>query len=284
MRLGCCGLSPVLIALSFLLAMPPSGWAAGAPLRIDAVLSLTGPGVYFGVRSLEGIQMGVEEANADDPAQPVELHTLDDKSSVEFARELAVQACTTDAFVVAGPSLSITSLAAGPEFAKCGLAAIPSTASGDDVPRSATMFQIIYNTGSMGSALAVYLKTVLKGDRAVVLFRRDGHGQPFAEGFARTAAQLDESATLYGFVTDAERDEAIKAAEAAPGHPAIALGMLNPDAVVILTALRRHGNGSVVLTTNTEGADDFADEFAREPEEKRQRGFFTELTWESSIS
>jgi branched-chain amino acid transport system substrate-binding protein len=181
-----------------------------------------------------------------------------------------------------GPALTIAALNAGQVYGECGLVVIPPTAHGDNVPRAATTFQPVFNGGEMGSALAAYLKHVLGGHRAVVMFRKDGYGTPFAEGFDRAAMQLGLGVATYGFATDAERDIAVRILANDPEHPPLALGMLNEDAVPILVALRRQGYHSPVLGPSAIGGEDFVAQFAREPEEAQQKGFFTEMLYAAS--
>jgi ABC-type branched-subunit amino acid transport system substrate-binding protein len=257
--------------------------AEDTTLNIAAALSLTGPGSFYGAPILDGVQLAVDEANqSGEPGPRIGLQVIDDRSGVEQAEAVARQVCATQAIAMVGPALTVQALSAGPFYARCGLPSIPATAHGDDVPKAATTFQPVFNGGSMGSALAVYYKHVLKGQRAIILFRRDGYGTPVAQGFQRAAAQLALDTAEYGFGNAAERDAAVQAAVRDPAHPAIVLGMLNADAVPILLSLRRSGVFSPVLAPSAIGGEDFVAQFAREPEEQRQKGFFTEKVFAAS--
>jgi ABC-type branched-subunit amino acid transport system substrate-binding protein len=271
----------LLFALCALLAVACQ--AGEAPLQIAAVLSLTGDGAYYGKPILDGVLLAVDAANhSADPATLIGIQSFDDRSDPAYAHTLADQVCATQAIAVIGPALTVAALSAGPAYAKCGLVAIAATAHGDDVPKAATTFQPVFNGSSMGTALAVYLKRVLHGDRVIILFRRDGYGIPVAQGVESAAARLSVATTEYAFTNAAERDAAVQAAARDPGHPPIVLGMLNADAVPILLALRRAGVFSPVLAPSSLGGDDFVDQFSTEPEEQQKRGFFTDNVYAAS--
>jgi branched-chain amino acid transport system substrate-binding protein len=264
------------------MARTEAAFAADSQIKIVAAVSLTDPGAYYGVRTLDGARLAVEEANASADGPQIDLVAQDDESSQASARRLGEQACKTDAAVVVGPVLTTVALAADPVYANCGLVTVPATAHGDDVPKSPTTFQPVFNGGEMGSALAVYLKEVLHGEKAVVLYRADGYGQPFANGFASAAKALGLVVATRGFSTEAERDAAAKETAEDPDRPAIALGMLVGDAVPILTTLRRKGLHSPVLAPSALAGDEFVTQFAAEPEEKNRRGFFTDGIYAAS--
>jgi ABC-type branched-subunit amino acid transport system substrate-binding protein len=195
---------------------------------------------------------------------------------------VADQVCASQTIAVVGPALTVAALSAGAVYAKCGLVAIAATAHGDDVPQAATTFQPVFNGSSMGTALAVYLKQVLHGDRVIILFRRDGYGMPVAQGVESAAAKLSVATTAYAFNNAAERDTAVQAAVHDSGHPPIVLGMINADAVPVLLALRRAGVFSPVLAPSALGGDDFVEQFSKEPEEQQKRGFFTDKVYAAS--
>jgi ABC-type branched-subunit amino acid transport system substrate-binding protein len=257
--------------------------AEEAALQIAVAVSLTGDGAYYGKPILDGARLAVEEANnSADPATRIGIQSYDDRSDPAYAHAVADQVCATQAIAVVGPALTVAALSTGPVYAKCGLAAIAATAHGDDVPKAATTFQPVFNGGSMGAALAVYLKQVLHGERVIILFRRDGYGIPVAQGVESAAANLSLATTEYGFTNAAERDAAVQAAVHDPGHPPIVLGMINADAVPVLLALRRAGVFSPVLAPSSLGGDDFVEQFSREPEERQRRGFFTDKVYAAS--
>ena len=256
--------------LVFALANPASAKNA----KIALAVSLSGNGGIYGPPLVNAARLAIEESSAEG-GPTIELSIFDDHSNGDEARENARQAAASDALVVVGPQLTTSSLAAGPIFAAAGLVSIVPTAHGDDVNKAATTFRAVFSNSEAGAALAVYLRQVLGGNRAVVIFRNDGFGRPIAEGFSGAAATLGISAVSRAFVSSAERDEAVRLAAADPDKPAIILGMLGGDAEAALIALRRNGAAGLILGPSAISGEVFGKEFAKEPEEQREPGFFT---------
>lgn len=275
--------SATLAGLALLLIAVVAWWPAGSQqaVQITAAISLTGPGDYYGLPVRDGVRLAVDEANAD--GANIKLEIVDDASSEKRGVQIAEEICNTPTVATVGPALTTVALEVGAVYASCGLAAIPPTAHGDGVPQPATMFQPVFNGGDMGSSLAVYLKHVIGGRRAAVLYRDNGYGRPFAIGFEKAAGLLGLDVTLLPFTSDASRQEAVADVLAAePAYDGIALGMLNADAVPILIALRRAGLQTTVLAPSALGGEDFVGQFANEPEEIKRKGFFTEHVYAAS--
>ncbi len=260
-----------------------TGALAEAPrLKLAAALSLSGFGTFYGGPVLEGLTLAVEEANRQKGEPSIEVSVADDHTSPSEAAALARSLASSDALAVIGPPLTVSAMLTGPIYEQAGLVSIVPTSHGDDVPKPSTTFQPIFNTGAMGAALANYDFYVLGRHRAVVLFREDAFGRPIADGFRRAAERLGLDATYHGFSDDAGRAQAAAAAIAEAGDGAIGLGMLPSDAVPLLTVLRRGGVRGPVLAPSSLAGDDFADLFAREPEEAEHPGFFTDELYAAS--
>ena len=162
------------------------------------------------------------------------------------------------------------------------MASIVPTAHGDGVTANATTFRAVFSTSEMGESLANYLRHILGGVRAVVIYRDNGFGRPIADGFKAAAQRLKLTATYRAFKTDTERDEAVRLAAADPDKPAVVLAMIDVDAVPVLTALRRQGSHGPVLGPSAIAGEKFAHLFADLPEEKRAPGFFTNGVYAAS--
>jgi branched-chain amino acid transport system substrate-binding protein len=249
--------------------------------KIAVQAALTGPGAFSGQALLEGIRFAVDEANTQG-GPPIDLQTEDDTSTNEGARAAAQRIAASGALVVLGPSLSGLALTAGPVYAKAGIAAIVSTAHADAITENATTFRTVASTGDIGEALANYLARVLGGKRAIVIFADDGYGRPLADRFRKTGERLHIRVELHAFRTPAERDAAGKSAQADPEQPPLIFGMTQPDVVALLTDLRRQGYHGAILGTTTMARASFAGAFAKEPEEQRQLGFFTDGVYAAS--
>src|SRR5262249_55842494 len=154
----------------------------------------------------------------------------DDHGNNDDAREVAGKIAASDALVTIGPILTTASIAAGRVYADGGLVSLVPTAHGDTVTDAETTFRPVVSTGEMGEALANYLRYVVGGPRAVVIFADNGYGRPIAAGFKRAAERLGLASAEHGFTTAVELGAAARAAAVEPDRPAIILGMLNDDA------------------------------------------------------
>jgi branched-chain amino acid transport system substrate-binding protein len=225
---------------------------------------------------LDAARFAVDEVNATSQGPRIVIETRDDHGNEEDASDLAGEFVAGDPLVVIGPTLTTTAIAAGLTYAEGGLVAIAPTAHGDAVTSNETMFRPVVSTSEMGEALANYLRHVLGGTRAVVLFRDNGYGRPIAAGFRRAAQRLGIASVERGFITTEELESAATAAAAEPEKPAVVLGMLIEDAAKVLTTLRRKGHQGPILGPDAIALDSFIGMFAEKPEYQRDHGFFTD--------
>jgi len=267
-----------IIALATCVARAPRSEAQTASrpaLKVALAISLTGYGEFYGEPALEGGRLAAEDANAEPGAQPIALDVLDDHSTDDGAIAVARQADAEDALVVVGPDLTAASLAAGFTYAEAGLASIVPTAHGDGVTDNETTFRSVFSTSEMGDAFANYLFYVLGRKRAVVIFRDNGFGRPIASGFKAAAERLGIVTDYRSFSAPAERDAVAKLAASDPDEPAIILGIVNDDALPLISALRRQGVRAPMLGPSALAGESFARLFGDQPEEQRAPGFFT---------
>jgi branched-chain amino acid transport system substrate-binding protein len=268
-RLACLSAFAVLLAAPLADAQTPS-------VKIAVVMSRTGPGAPGGVPTFDAVRLAVDEANASGETPRIELVPYDDRSTDDGAREAARAIIASDALVVVGPGTTTSALAAGPLFGEAAVAAVIPYAHGGGGASSPTTFRPVFSTAEMGEALANNLRHALGATRAVVISRDNGYGRPVAEGFRRAAERLGIAATYQSFNTPAEAVEFARQAAADPDAPAIVLGMIDPDAMPVLAALRRQGAKSLLIGTSALASDAFADNFAKEPEARTDPGFFTD--------
>lgn len=268
----------LLLITVLLLAMPPKAVAEqGSPPRIAVALTLSGPAANIGAEVLDGIRMAMEEASPQVPQ--VSLMIIDDRGSIEGARDAARHIAEGDALAVIGPSLSAVALAVEPIYAEAGLAVVAPNIATD---ATTGIFRLNLGQSKVGEALADYLRYALGGRRAWVIYSDDGYGQPLAHGFRRGAERLGITAT-YHPVADAK--QALTAAYRATGdpeRPAIILGMLETAAAPVLKELRREDVPGPFLATAAFAYSDYARLFAGEPEEHSSPGFFTDGVYAAS--
>src|SRR5262249_22550022 len=180
----------VALAVGAVLLRAPLADAQTPALKIAVALSLTGPSEGYGGAALDGARLAIEEANAAASQPRIELVVHDDASDPDKGREIAGQLVAEDALAVIGPATTPMSLAVGPIYAQAGLVSIGTTTTGDGVTANSSTFRAIFSTGDGGELLANYLRHILHGTRAVVLFKDDGYGRPAADGFRRAAERL----------------------------------------------------------------------------------------------
>jgi branched-chain amino acid transport system substrate-binding protein len=269
------------ILLSTLALTPPSA-ATAQTAKIAVATSLTGSGQFAGRTQMDAVRFAVEEANAAGATPPLELNVYDDKSTEDGARQAAHEIATSEALAVVGPSLTVLSLTAGPIYAEAGIVSVVPTAHGDRITDNATTFRTVFSTGEIGEALVNYLHYVLGGKRAIVVFKDNGYGRPFADGFKSASERLGVSADYFAFTNNADREEAVHRAAATPGQPAILLGMTFEDAVPAMVALRRRNAQGLILGTATMARAGFADLFKDQPEEQKTPGYFTRGVYAAS--
>jgi branched-chain amino acid transport system substrate-binding protein len=242
-------------------------------LKIAVAGSLTG---FTGAQVLDATRLAVDEVNATSRGPRIAIEARDDHGNEDDARDIAGELVTGDALVVIGPTLTTTAIAAGLTYAEGGLVAIAPNAHGDAVTDNETTFRSVVSTSEMGDALADYLRLVLGGMRAVVLYRDNGFGRPIARGFRRAAERLGIASAEHGFTTAPELAALAAAAAEDPEKPAVILGMVNDDAATALIALRRRGHQGAVLAPDAIAQDSFIRMFAGKPEYERDHSFFTE--------
>ena len=259
-----------------MLSLGLSGAHGQTALKLAVVSSVSGVfEVCYGRPFLDGVRLAVEEANAAGGGPRILLDVHDDRGTEEGAREVAVRIGASEALAVVGPPLSTSSIAAGPAFARAGIASIVTTVESDFVTDHATTFRASFKNSDLGASLANYLRHALGGTRAAVIFADNAYGRTIADGFRRGASRLGVATSFHAYATEAERDAAARRVAADPDRPAIVLGMLEDDAVPVMVMLRRQGATAPVLGPTGMGSESFADKFKDLPEEQRVRGFFT---------
>lgn len=100
----------VIVTLTALVALwvPQRSFAAGEPIELHAILSLTGPGAFLGDAEQIGLQQAAEEANKAGgvAGRQVKFTIQDDGSNPQTALALANGIIASKAQVIFGPTLS----------------------------------------------------------------------------------------------------------------------------------------------------------------------------------
>jgi len=218
----------------------------------------------------------IEEVNATGAAPHIELAIHDDRSSDGGAKEVAEQIATSAAVLVLGPTFSTASLAAGPVYAAANLPALTPTATADSITKNPTTFRVIFTNTEQGETLAIYLSRVLRLKRAAVIVVDNAYGQSLQLGFQIAAGRLGIEAQYFVFKTPDEAEQIAHKVADDRSSPAVVFLTLDGDASRILTTLRRLGVHGPFLGGDALGDEIFSERFADLPEERQQRGYFTD--------
>src|SRR6185503_8451250 len=194
-------------------------------------------------------------------------------------KEVARQVTASRAVLVIGPSDSVASLAAGPEFARAGLASITTTATSDLITDNPTTFRMLSKNSDQGELLATYLVRVFDQRRAAVMVMDDDFGRPIETGFRKNAGQLGVDATYYVFKDGDDVEEKIRGLAPEIGDRPIVFAVGSVNGLKILRALRRLGHKGPFLGNIDFGIETFNSHFADSPEDKKQKGFFCEALY-----
>jgi branched-chain amino acid transport system substrate-binding protein len=266
----------VAVGIGAVLVGAPPAEAQQPTAKIAVVLSLTGATASIGSPQLDGIRLAVEEANASGGGPTIELVVHDDTGNVDTGKTLAQQISAGDALLVVGPATTPMALETGRIYSDGGIVNIAATPTGDRVTDPPNSFRLPPSTSDVGEMLTSYLRYVLGGKRAIVLYKDDGYGTVVADAFRRAAPGLGIAAEFHAFKTVAESEEAARLAAADPGGPAIFIFAYDTDTLPVLMTLRRQGVRGPVLGTTTMAGEVYSALFADQPEERQKPGFFTD--------
>jgi len=245
-------------------------------VEVAAALPLTGDEAAIGEAALQGIQLAIEEANADGARPHIELAIYDDRSNDDEAKKLASQIVASRATVVLGPALTTASVAAGPTYAQAGLVAITPTAAGDTVTQNATTFRVVLKNSEQGKMIAIYLTRVIGGRRADVIVADNPYGHSLEAGYVRAAGRLGIDAQYFSLKTPDESEDIARRVAADTDQPSVVFLMLDGEAARILPTLRRLGVRGPFVGGSGLGDESFSRRMADLPEEHQQAGYFTE--------
>ncbi len=270
------------LAGMLLLAGPATG--ADTPpgaLHIAAMLSMTGYELPLSRSAREGMDLTLDEARGRGDGPPIVADIYDEASNTDGAAKAAKAAAASPAVLTLGSLFTFLHVVEGPILANAGMAAL-ATATSEAITRNATTFRVNYNNRQESALMATYLYRVLGQHRADVLVVNDGYGTALRAGFDAAAQRLHLDVTYLSFSTQAEASAAADTVIHDPGHPAVALLMLDNFAAHLLPLLRRGGVTAPVIGPIALSGNVFADAVAREAEEKRHPGALTDGVYATS--
>ena len=235
-----------------------------------------------GLESLVATRLVINEVNAKGGVngRPIELVLFDDASSAETARANVQAIAGSPCVAVLGHYLSTASLAAGPGYKSARIPALTGTSFVDDLtPGNEFYFRAQTTSSLQGRSIAEYLRAVLKEPKVQLVHSRDAFGSSFLQGFARayepgllSVSGLDIGPTgRIGPVTKLPDGVAGQS-----GQDVIVIGAGADYIAEIVKAVRRSGVKTPIIAAGGAGHEGYLQNFAGEPEEKQNPGFFTE--------
>ena len=162
------------------------GGDAGGGAACDQTLAFfgpeTGPAAGLGAPIIQGMQLAVDEYNADADCE-VEMIKYDSQGSPDQAPSLATEAAGNDAVVgVVGPAFSGESAAAGPIFAEAGLPTISPSATNPTLADNGwdTFHRALGNDATQGPAAAKYIGDTIGAKSVFVIDDASEYGAGLA--------------------------------------------------------------------------------------------------------
>lgn len=259
-----------------------------APIVIAFANSMSGPVRPFGDEARVATQLYLDDINAAGgvDGHPVRLKVFDDKSAAATASANVASILDSPALAVLGHSVSATSVAAGPGYLKGHIAALAGNASSDEVTlNNPYYFRALSPNTMQAEFMAEYIQTVIKRHNSAFLRAPEinlvssnaTYGRSFRLGFTRGNDGIEPKTFLVvpGDQLEASAKVVADQLAAEPEPRIIVLGVAPDVTTPTLMAIRRRGIHSMIILASGAADDSFVDQFANEPEEKDEPGFFT---------
>ena len=199
---------------------PPAPKAADAPKPIEAATvkigtasPLTGPQAHIGVDIKNGVQLGVDDANAagvEIGGRKVKFELLaeDDEANPTKAQTIAQKLVDAKVVAVVGHFNSGASIPASKVYSDAG---IPQISPGSTNPKYTqqgfkTTFRVVANDDQQGPALGRYAMQNLKVKTVAVIDDSTAYGQGLADTFERTVKEGGAKVVAREHTTDKDTD------------------------------------------------------------------------------
>jgi len=240
----------LLVTLTALLAMAPAAIAQSTdPIVIGAVLSLTGRDAAFGQECLAGLDIAVEEANAEGGVhnRPVTLQVYDDQSNpilaAEGVRTLVRQFAPV---AIVGSNTSMVTSAAAVAAQTVGVPLVVPEATKPEISSIGDwIYRVCFVDPDMAGGLATYAYSDLNLRRVAVLTEeRHDYTVSFARYFRDKFIELGgEIVYQAGYKAGAtEFDDLVKNASTAQADAIMVSGFYAEAGNVIACAKRQNCN------------------------------------------
>lgn len=271
-------------ATSFMLAGPLSGTASAADdaVHIASTAPLTGSAAAYGIETMNGVHLAVEEINAAGGigGKQIKLSEYDDQCDPTPAATAANQIISDKEIVaVVGNVCSSATLAQIPIFGRVGLPVLAATTSSPALSAKGyeNFARIIPNDDIQGAASMNLGTKVLGYKRIAVLYPSDDYGQALL-AIAKNAAAASgaEIVAAETYVTGSTNDFSSVLANIAAANPdALYLAGYYADmGAAVSQSVRAFGDKHIALLANAQ---------TQVPEYVSLAGAAAEGTWVTNV-
>ena len=157
---------------------------AACDLSLGMFGALTGDASGLGIPIRNGVELAINQYNADNADCEVNLEEYDSQGSPDAAPALAQEAINNDAVVgIVGPAFSGESNAANPLFDEAGLPIITASATNPGLSENgwSIFHRILGNDNDQGPAAANYIRDVLGATKVFVVDDASDYGKGLAD-------------------------------------------------------------------------------------------------------
>ena len=257
LALGACGQKTENNSAVKTAAAPVSGAAAAGQqaVRIAVVGPLTGGIAHIGKDVVNGVQLALDEANAQQPklgGKPVffELLQEDDAGDPKQAAAVAQRLCDKGVVAVVGHVQSGASIPASAVYDKCGIVQITPATSNPEYTQHGLKhaFRLIANDDQLVAGVAQAAIEQFGIKRVAIVDDRTAYGQGLAKVFKAAVAQNGAEVVATEFTNDKASDfMGILTAIKGKKVDAILFGGLDAQAGPMLRQMQQLGLGKVHL-------------------------------------
>lgn len=181
-------------------------------VRIGFAAPLTGPQAHYGKGYQNGVQLAVDDANAEKPviagkAVKFELIAEDDMADPRAATQVAQKIVDAKVAGMIGHFNSGTSIPASKIYAEAGLPQIAmATAPAYTQQGLKTTFRSMTSDTQQGSVMGAFVVGKLKAQRIAIIDDRSAYGQGLADEFEKAAKAAGGEIVKREYTTDKATD------------------------------------------------------------------------------
>ncbi|MDB5902346.1 MAG: extracellular ligand-binding receptor [Betaproteobacteria bacterium] len=184
-----------------------------ATVKIGSASPLTGPQAHIGIDIRNGVQLAVEDANAQGVEiggrkVKLELVVEDDEANPTKAQTVAQKLVDAKVVAVVGHFNSGASIPASKVYSDAG---IPQISPGSTNPKYTqqgfkTTFRVVAHDDQQGPTIARFAAQNLKAKKVAVIDDSTAYGQGLADAFEKTAKELGADVVAREHTTDKDTD------------------------------------------------------------------------------